>query len=104
MDRTHIEKCAECLASVSVCDKTHKPIVENQHFDTCIVCYHNWVRLTPELAYERCKRKGHDWVKVADDNTFDEIEEEWNCQVCDAVAHISGDVRTSDLRFIGWED
>mgnify|MGYP001243628167 FL=1 len=56
------------------------------------------------MAYDQCKRKGHDWIKTNDDNTFDEIEEEWTCQVCDAVAHISGDVRTSDLRFIGWED
>ena len=104
-DGSHTEKCDRCYASVSVCDKTQKPIdASPQTVDICPICYRDWVRLTPEQKFKVCKRKGHDWMKNKDDNTFSEIEEEWECSACDATASIAADVRTSDLRFIDWED
>ena len=53
--------------------------------------------------YAKCEKEGHDFQRVDEDITFEEFEATYECSKCGATVEVSGDIRTDDGRYIGWE-
>ena len=53
--------------------------------------------------YSKCIEEGHEFTTYDEEFTFEEYEATLICSKCGATVEVSGDIRTDDGRYIGWE-